>query len=126
MVKAKKEHFRKQIEQSSGDQRATWKVLNDLMGKKSDSTQINELKTDLRSISDCEIIAECLSNHFANAGPRLASEIPTLGNTVDPLHILEGINSIFFFFLTKGQILVDLNETYRSKYRPGNRPLQNI
>ena len=38
VVKAKKEYFRKQMEQSSGDQRATWKVLNDQMGKKSDST----------------------------------------------------------------------------------------
>ena len=52
--------------------------------------------TDLGSIFDSERSAECLNNHFANVGPRLASEIPTVGNTVDPLDILKGINSKFF------------------------------
>ena len=66
------------------------------MGKKSDSTQINDLKTDLGSIFDSEKIAKCLNNYFANVGPRLASEIPTMGKYVDPLDILKGINSNFF------------------------------
>ena len=55
MVKAKKEYFRKEIEQSSRDQRATWNVLN-------------ELKTELGSIFHSERIAECLNNHFVNVG----------------------------------------------------------
>jgi len=34
---AKKCFYKKQIEEASGDQRATWKILNDLMEKQSDS-----------------------------------------------------------------------------------------
>lgn len=98
VVKAKNDYFRKQIEQSSGDQRATWTVLNDLMGNKSDSI--------------AERIAKCLNNHFANVGPRFTSEIPTMANTVDPLDILKGINSKFFLKKVKSSdILMKLNRS---------------
>ena len=47
------------------------------MGKKSDSTQINGLKTENSGpLSDPEKIAEYLNIHFTNVGPKLASEIP--------------------------------------------------
>ena len=44
--KTKKDYYKHQIEGASGNLKATWKILNDLMGKKSDSTQINDLKTE--------------------------------------------------------------------------------
>ena len=49
------------------------------MGKKSDSTQINDLKTENSGpLSEPEKIAEYLNIHFTNVGPKLASEIPTV------------------------------------------------
>ena len=44
--KTKRDYYKHQIEGASGNLKATWKILNDLMGKKSDSTQINDLKTE--------------------------------------------------------------------------------
>ena len=41
--KTKKDYYKHQIEGASGNLKATWKILNDLMGKKSDSTRINDL-----------------------------------------------------------------------------------
>ena len=46
--KTKKDYYKHQIEGASGNLKATWKIniLNHLMGKKSDSTHINDLKTE--------------------------------------------------------------------------------
>ena len=38
--KTKKDYYKHQIEGASGNLKATWKILNDLMGKKPDSTRI--------------------------------------------------------------------------------------
>ena len=56
------------------------------MGKKSDSTKINDLKTENSGpLSDPEKIAECLNIHFTNVEPKLASEIPTMDCDVNPV-----------------------------------------
>ena len=44
--KTKKDYYKHQIQGASGNLKATWKILNDLMGKKKDSTQIGDLKTE--------------------------------------------------------------------------------
>ena len=44
--KTKKDDYKHQIERASGNLKATWKILNDRIGKKSDSTRINYLKTE--------------------------------------------------------------------------------
>ena len=55
---AKKCFYKKQIEEASGDQRATWKILNDLMGKQSDSIMVSELRTDSATLARPEEIAD--------------------------------------------------------------------
>ena len=55
------------------------------MGKKSDSTQINDLKAENSGpLSDPEKIAEYLNIHFTNVGLKLASEIPTVDCDANP------------------------------------------
>ena len=94
--KTKKDYYKHQIEGASGNLKATWKILNDLMGKKSDSTQINDLKTENSgpSRSDPKKIAECLNIHFTNVGPKLACEIPTVDCDVNPVDS-QHVNSSF-------------------------------
>ena len=80
----------------SGNLKATWKILNDLMGKKSDSTEINDLKTENSGpLSDPEKIAEYLNIHFTNVGPKLASEIPTVDCDVNPADSQQRVNFSF-------------------------------
>ena len=94
--KTKKDYYKHQIEGASGNLKATWKILNDLMGKKSDSTQINDLKTENSGpLSDPEKIAEYLNIHFTNVGPKLASEIPTVDCNVNPADSQQRVNSSF-------------------------------
>ena len=61
--------------------KATWKILNDLIGKKPDSTRIK--------------IAEYSNIHFTNVGPKLASEIPTVDCDVNPADSQQRVNSSF-------------------------------
>ena len=42
---AKSEYYHYKLNENAGDQKATWKVLNDLMGKKSAVTEVNEILT---------------------------------------------------------------------------------
>ena len=94
--KRKRDYYKHQIEGVSGNLKVTWKILNDLMGKKSDSTQINDLKTEnSASLSDPEKINECLNTHFTNVGPKLASEIPTVDCGVNPVDSQQHVNSSF-------------------------------
>lgn len=64
--------YTKQIKETSGNQRAAWKILNDLMGNKSHSTKIKKLK-----------IANWI---LCNYSIHLASEIRTVDGNVNPLN----------------------------------------
>ena len=94
--KTKKDYYKHQIEGASGKLKATWKILNDLMGKKSDRTQINGLKTENSGPkSHPEKIAEYLNIHLTNVGPKRASEILTVDCDVNPADSQRRVNSSF-------------------------------
>ena len=70
--KTKKDYYKHQIEGASGYLKATSKILNDLMGKKSDGTQIADLKTENSGpLSDPEKITECLNIQLQTLVPNL-------------------------------------------------------
>ena len=82
---AKKRFYQSRINEASGDQKATWKVLNDLLGKKSCVTKINELKSDCgATITNPEDIADYMNKHFAAIGPNLASKIQVNKDNITP------------------------------------------
>ena len=94
--KTKKDYYKHQIEGASCNLKATWKIVNDLMSKKSDSTQIINLKTENSGpLSDPEKIAEYLNIHFTNVGPKRASEILTVDCDVNPADSQQRVNSSF-------------------------------
>ncbi len=65
------------LNENAGDQKATWKVLNDLMGKKSAATEVNEILTSTyTTLKNAGHIANHLNVHFTEIGPRLATNLP--------------------------------------------------
>ena len=74
---AKKCFYKKQIKEASCDQRATWTILNDLMGKQSESIMFSELRADSAIPTRPEEIADFLNCHLTTMGPRLTYEIPS-------------------------------------------------
>ena len=93
---AKKRFYQSRINEASGDQKATWKVLNDLLGKKSCITKINELKSDGGvTITNPEDIADYMNKHFAAIGPNLASKIQVNEDNITPTEFLTEKDSSF-------------------------------
>ena len=73
---AKKRFYQSRISEASGDQKATWQVLNDLLGKQSCTTKKNELESNSGvTITNPEDIADCMNKHFAAISPNLASNM---------------------------------------------------
>ena len=74
--RTKKSFYRQEIQSKAGDCKGTWKVLNNLMDRKSKNTQIKEIKlTPTESETKPEGIADQLNKHFTEIGSKLASEI---------------------------------------------------
>ena len=73
---AKREYFSRNIENSKGDLRKTWKLINELSSRQQKTTDIQEVKKGGQSITSASEIAEVFNTHFTNIGERLASEIP--------------------------------------------------
>ena len=64
-----------------GNMKGTWKVLNDIMGRKSKDTQINKINiSPNESVTNAKDIANELNTHFTEIGPKLASKIPSNTN----------------------------------------------
>ena len=64
-------------------------MLNDLFGKKSCITKINELKSDCGvTITNPEDIADYMNKNFAAIGPNLASKIQVNEDNVIPTEFL--------------------------------------
>jgi len=117
---AKKRFYQSRINEASGDQKATWKVLNDLLGKKSCATKINELKSDCGvTIINPEDIADYMKKHFAAIGPNLASKIQVNEDDITPTKFLTEKDSSFN--LKKSGSLQSAGIIEWGKNKQGNR-----
>ena len=71
-------------------------MLNDLLGKKSCATKINELKSDCGvTITNPEDIADYMNKHFAAISPNLASKIQVNEDNITPSEFLTKTDSSF-------------------------------
>ena len=71
-------------------------MLNDLLGKKSGATKINELKSDCGvTITNPEDIADYMNKHFAAIGPNLASKNQVNEDNITPTEFLTKKDSSF-------------------------------
>ena len=74
---AKSKYYRRKLNENAGDLKTTWKVLNDLMGKKSAVTEVNEILTSTNTtLKNAEHIANHFNVHFTEVGPHLATNLP--------------------------------------------------
>ena len=83
--KAKAKHLAEQGEIAGTDKTKTWKFLNKFLRKKqnSESSMPSELKLPNTSItSDPQKIADALNEHFVSKGPKLASKLPNLNQSI--------------------------------------------
>ena len=89
----KREYFSKQIDKAEGDIKATWKTVNKLLNKKSETTEIPHLDVDGEIITDTSKKAEELNKYFANIGKTLNSNFEKQDNDKKPESYLPKVNS---------------------------------
>jgi hypothetical protein len=73
---AKKSYYKDQLLDCKNNIRETWKILNNLIGKQNDKSNIIEqIKTNHEIVSDPTKIANAFLQHFTTIGAKLANEI---------------------------------------------------
>ena len=71
----KSEYYRKKTAQQNKNPKEAWKTINDLLGRSSNDTTINELSIDGSNITSTQEMANGFNEYFTNIGPNLASSI---------------------------------------------------
>lgn len=76
---AKQNHLNKNLERTSGNARAMWKVINKNIKNKTKRTEqqnkVNELKLEDKSYTNPNDVADILNNYFVEIGQKLAMAI---------------------------------------------------
>ena len=67
---AKKSYYTKAFHDNEGNIRMTWRVINDLTSRKTNSPSIKEIKQNGISICNSQELATAFNHHFATVGPK--------------------------------------------------------
>ena len=79
--RAKECHYKHALNEYQGDPRNTWRIVNELMSRKSHKCVISELKLPCgNSIYDSHELSNAFNDHFSSIGPKLANDIYTVLN----------------------------------------------
>ena len=71
----KQECFTKNIEDSRGNLKSTWKILRQVTGKGNSATAIDRIKYENKEISDEQQISDICNHHFVSIGDKLSGNI---------------------------------------------------
>ena len=81
---AKKEYFKQQFEENRSDPRATWKLLNQITNRNSDTNrEFEKIIVNNNSITDPKEMANNFNTFFAAIGHQLEQQIPSNQNEYD-------------------------------------------
>ena len=69
--KMKREYFSNKLESCEGNIKETWKTVNQLINKRSKTTNILSIKEDEKVISNPLDIAETMNHFFYNIGKKI-------------------------------------------------------
>ena len=70
------EYFSEKITQFQGDLKKTWKTINQVINKKSNTTVVPNLTVDGQTIRGKKEIASSTNEYFCSIGNRLSEKIP--------------------------------------------------
>ena len=73
--RGKSEYYRNKTAQENRNPKQAWKTINDLLGRFSSNTTVNELNIDGSNITSTQEMADGFNEYFTNIGPNLASSI---------------------------------------------------
>jgi hypothetical protein len=71
----KADYYRTKISNQNNNPKEAWKTINNLLGRSSSNTVVNELKFNDAKITSPEKIANAFNTYFTDIGPKLASSM---------------------------------------------------
>ena len=77
-------HYQSLINENKDNPKNTWRAINKMLDKATNSTTIMQFRDGSKTVSDSKQIANVLNGHFVNVGPRLAHRIEVKAGD-DPL-----------------------------------------
>ena len=78
---AKQDYYKNAFRNCSGDQRKTWKTVNELTSRKSNKTVINEIEYNGQKSENQTDVAEMLNSFFTEIGPNLSRHVTEVDNS---------------------------------------------
>ena len=72
---AKKDYYSTKISGQKCNPKEAWKTINNILGRQSKPTVVNELKLGEKRLTNTKDIAEGFNDYFSNIGPDIASKI---------------------------------------------------
>ena len=118
---AKESYYYKQsFTEHKNDSRRTWKTINELTSRKSNTPSIKELIVNGVSINKTTDLANAFNEHFSSIGPKLANKIPSAANGDNScLDYLNITDQKFCFTPTNGsQVFSLLNKRLANQKQP--------
>ena len=111
---AQKNYFRNKFESCQGDSASTWKLTNNILGRKNKSNAPPSLMHNSDEITDASRISNIFNHYFANIGQNLANTIQS--NDLNPLDYLgdRNLNS-FSFMATSPQEIFNVMKKFTNK-----------
>ena len=92
---AKKAYYENAFNNCCGDQRKTWKTINELTSRKSNKTVINEMEYSGVNSEDQTDIAEMLNSFFTEVGPSLSGDVTEVDKSFDEFLTATDKNFVF-------------------------------
>ena len=80
--KFKREYFTNKIASCEGDLTSTWKAINNVLNKKSKTTNISSLNIEGKHISTNADITESINNFFCTIGEKLSDKMSSARNSL--------------------------------------------
>ena len=98
------DYYSNELEINKYDIKKNWKILRNIIGKKSDKNkQKNIFSINNKIISNSQVIAEEFNNFFVSIGPQLASNIYSSTNHMSYMNT--AVNSIFLPDITTIEVI---------------------
>ena len=106
MQKRKSNYFQQRIKDCEKiDPKATWKLINSLVGKSHKSNHVTEIELEGKNTVDGSEINEAFNDYFINIGPKLAAE--STSNSSNNVHKYLKTNKLNYPFFSFENVLVD-------------------
>ena len=115
---AKASYYSKAFIQFEGNSRKTWQTINELTSRRKNNVTVKELKVNDVVINNSIELSDTFIDDFSTIGPRLANDIPPIGQNDDLSYttFLTFNNSSFQFCPISSNIVFShLNKLSRSK-----------